>query len=363
MTTESDLSAIAGQADDLVLYGIGVSTDPHGASSAPTGFGVATGLISGPPTRDEVEDPIWCSSEVEWLEQGAILVPRRDGSSPCADVSVFRFPEGHLVESDPALTVPFDDVWRAAWSPNLSLVAFEPSELMADGGIRPSGVIMVSDPQGEDQREIVRGHLAGWTADGRILYSTGLLFEFVTGDYMAVDPATGDASIVLPRDKLASWLKDPDVTMSKPAWSADGRYLATRVRLSPSQEALQAVVVAEAATGNFVEAFTSPYAISMLAWSPNDHRLAYTTSGFPTPHEIFVVSLADDEERLLFSASRHFDWITWSPDGQWLLLDDEESGHWRLLDPEMQVQEILAPRLGGRPIWCCPVNSYSAGFG
>jgi Tol biopolymer transport system component len=108
-----------------------------------------------------------------------------------------------------------------------------------------------------------------------------------------------------------------------------------------------------------VQLLRSPYEISMFAWSPRGHHFAYTTSGFPVPHELFVADRPDAKPRRIFTAGRHFDWITWSPTGRWLLLDDEHAHKWQLLDASGARTLRTLPRLGGRPIWCCPQNEFS----
>ena len=108
---------------------------------------------------------------------------------------------------------------------------------------------------------------------------------------------------------------------------------------------------------------TSPYVISMFAWSPRGHRLAYTTSGSSEPHQLFLINTPHSTPQRLFqTTNRHFDWITWSPDNQWLLIDDEQAGHWRLLSTVRPTNTRLLPRLGGRPLWCCPQNPYYAQY-
>ncbi len=101
------------------------------------------------------------------------------------------------------------------------------------------------------------------------------------------------------------------------------------------------------------------------------HQLAWTTSGFPNPHELFVLDHPTGTPHKLFGTSdRHFDWITWSPDGHHLLLDDANAGfdparpgrrppgRWRLLDTQAGDTVRTFPGLGGAPIWCCPANNY-----
>jgi hypothetical protein len=42
------------------------------------------------------------------------------------------------------------------------------------------------------------------------------------------------------------------------------------------------------------------------------------------------------------------------------LLDGAKAGGWRLFSATTGNQIRRLPRLGGRPLWCCPVNAYDA---
>lgn len=146
-----------------------------------------------------------------------------------------------------------------------------------------------------------------------------------------------------------------------PRWSADRRYIAAFVagKWPKKANAVHGFVIARA-DGTPIRVITSPYLISMFAWSPRGHALAWTTSGFPDPHELFVLDDPVAKARRLFATSaRHFDWIAWSPEGRRLLLDDENADRWRLLPTGGRRSAKTLPRLGGRPLWCCPVNAYS----
>jgi Tol biopolymer transport system component len=96
----------------------------------------------------------------------------------------------------------------------------------------------------------------------------------------------------------------------------------------------------------------------MFAWSPVGHRLAYTTSGFPSPHQLFVLDTPAARPRPLFVTVRHFDWVTWSPDARRLLVDDEHKNRWLLLSTTGRRSARVLPRFGGRPLWCCPLNAF-----
>jgi Tol biopolymer transport system component len=201
-------------------------------------------------------------------------------------------------------------------------------------------------------------HLSGWAPDGRLL---------VTDDRgeerLALDVATNRAEPVIDRTAVAELAGKRRVGVGKPVWSVDGRYLAAFAGVPWGRDSGRVgTVVLAGADGTPVRLVSSPYLISMLSWSPSGHRLAFTTSGFPDPHELFVLDEPDGEPRRLFATdARHFDWITWSPDGRFLLVDDEHAGRrgrWVLIDAESGRVVRRLPRFGGAPQWCCPVNAY-----
>jgi hypothetical protein len=161
--------------------------------------------------------------------------------------------------------------------------------------------------------------------------------------------------------------------VGRPVWSADGRFVAAYAGIAwPERSRISGALVVADAGGRPLRLLTSRYIISMFAWSPAGHRLAWTTSGFPAPHELFVLDEPGGKAmRLLATGARHFDWITWSPDGRFLLVDDESHGfdperpgrrprgRWLLLDAETGARVRSLPRLGGAPQWCCPTSAYA----
>ena len=322
---------------NAVLYSIGLSTDPYG-HSRPHGFGVVTGI--GASTRDKVEireRGLGGFGGAEWLDAGLILVPRP--APPLRRPLLFRY-DGRLERRGSA---PIPGGAGYAWSPRVGLFAYEPAipcsrqQRSLYECYRASGKLFVVSENGSDQREVLAGHLMGWTADGRI----GFFRSYQRAIPRAFDLDSGKSGPILPGWKV-----------ELPIWSPDGRFVAAVAR--------SGVVIARA-DGRIVQTIPSRLVISMIAWSPVGRRLAFTTSGFPNPHQLFVVDRPSARRRLLFVAgSWHFDWITWSPDGTRILLDDENRGRWLLFRTDRSGKRRTLPRLGGRPLWCCPVNSFSA---
>jgi len=188
---------------------------------------------------------------------------------------------------------------------------------------------------------VATGVLGGWTPQGRLVfYRTRRAW------------ARGDATILDLRDRGSRrrhrfWLSE------QPIRSADGRYFAA---VRGIKERTRITVLRS--NGRIVQRMTTHYIVSMLAWSTRGHLLAYTTSGFPSPHQLWLVAPGHAPRKVFATGAAHFDWITWSPDGRLILLDGAEYGGWRLFSARSGRQVRLMRRLGGRPLWCCPVNTY-----
>jgi WD40-like Beta Propeller Repeat len=324
-----------------VLYTIGTSTDAYGADH-PNGFGVASGLVGRKLEQVEVRSREygWFSG-AEWLDRGRILVHRK--APPLRRPAMFRFLPGRLERSGLA---PFVSGTGYHWSPDRRLLALEPP-----GPCRPrqrslftcyrgGGRIFLVRGDGSHRRLVARGVAPAWTPDGRLVFYRTRR-DWARGRAVVRDLASGSETS---RDRY--WVEET------PLASADRRYLADR---RGAKE--RTLILVRRADGRLVARLSTPYVVSMLAWSPRGDRLAYTTSGFPDPHELFLVDVSAGTRRRIFvTGAQHFDWIAWSPDGRWLLLDGDKAGGWRVFSAATGKQVRLLPRLGGRPLWCCPVN-------
>jgi hypothetical protein len=347
---------------DAVLYTIHLSTDPYGGSPRARGAGALSGLATGRIARTEVLVRSIGGWAVSWLPDGRIVVIRK--TPPFRPPLLFRYVGDELERAGAASLGPQE--WRAFWSPDGALLATEPArEVDCGEGTRPglhcwrdSGVVYVARVDGSGRRAVTGGHLGGWTPDGRLLVTDDRYLE-----YSALDVQTGESNAVVPPAAVAQLAGLPRSSVGKPVWSADGRYIAAYVdgAWTKRSKVVNAFVIATA-DGRPLNLVTSPYIVSMLAWSPAGHALAYTTSGFPDPHELFVLDEPGGKPRRLFAtADRHFDWITWSPDGRFLLVDDEHAsrrGRWLLIDAKSGRIVRRLPRPGGAPQWCCPANAY-----
>jgi hypothetical protein len=334
----SDESSSKARRTDAVLYTIGLSTDPYGHSH-PDGFGVVTGVPSRKLDKNEVRmHGLGGFGGAEWLDAERVLV--HGPAPPLRRPLIYRYDE-HL-EREGTASIPGGAAY--AWSQREKLFAYEPA-VPCDPGqralyacYRASGELYVTRADGTKRRRITRGHLMGWTADGRVAFFR----SYQRATPFAFGLTRNRAGPILPHWKI-----------ELPIWSFDRKFVAAI--------GSRGVVVARA-NGRNVQTISSRLVISMIAWSPTTDRLAFTTSGFPDPHQLFVVDRPAAEARLLYATGAvHFDWVTWSPDGRWLLLDEEHKHRWLLLRADRSGRRRTLPRLGGRPLWCCPENAFSAG--
>jgi hypothetical protein len=340
-----------------VVYTKGASTDPYG-TSRPKGFGIVIAPATSKQRILKVTDPDlgWYNGAV-WLGDHRIVVPRN--APPFRPPLIYRFGHGTLRLVGPA-PVPRLEI-QPVWSPNEKLIATEPiapcdKRQPISKCYRSSARILVRRADGSHPRQVATGQLNGWTPDGRLLFTN----RSATSSYEALDIESGRRSQPISPRRLAILARRKPVLIGPPRWSGDRRYIAAMIRAPwKKQDKIYGAFVIARADGRVVRVVRSPYVISMFAWSPRGHRLAYTTSGFPSPHQLFLVDAPGARPIEIFATRRHFDWITWSPDGRRLLLDDKLTNRWRLFSVGSRAAPHTLRRPGGRPLWCCPVNSYA----
>lgn len=346
---------------NAILYTVGASTQPYGRPAAPRGFGIVSRIGSEDSETVEVHGRgLGSFAGATWIDDRRILVPR--GAPPFRAPWIYRFDERRVERIGPSPLPPLHT--KQAWSPDGRLIASEPiapckpSQKALWECYRQPGRVFVQRADGSGRRRVVTGgHFNGWTPDGGLLV-TDLNFH---APYEVLDVRSGERTLPLSAARVAALAGRRRVHLDAPRWSADGRYLAAIVTGNwPAGAHVSMGIVIAAADGRPLRLVTSPYVIPMFAWSPRGHRLAWTTSGFPDPHELFVLDEpAADPVRRFVTRARHFDWFTWSPDARWILVDDASADAWRLLRSSGQGHVRTLPRLGGLPLWCCPVNAYA----
>lgn len=356
-------------AADGVAYVVGASTDPDG-NSKPRGLGVATGIVDGRLRAVERRTPRGPFG-LTWLGNGRLLASEAVALTG-TPAELFAFRKGELARLPAPPLHPGDNTF--AWSSDGKLIAVQPWIRVGCGAgaragcsaTRAGRTIYVERGDGSARRAVGRGLLRGWTPHGRLLIFSGLNTEFASGAFMTLDPASGGRRTLLSSRRVGAFAHRP-AQLADLAYSGDGRYVAARVVLGAKSFGLWGVVIADA-NGRILRVITSRNWISMFAWSPRGHALVYTTSGFPAPHELYLLSSPSARQRRILSQGPHFDWVTWSPDGRWLLIDNEQKQAWELLHLIGRRQTRLLGgasvpirrlrRLGAMPLWCCPQQRY-----
>jgi Tol biopolymer transport system component len=349
------------QRREAVLYTIGTSTDPY-SNSRPRGFGVALAL--GTPQQRLIErrgNGLGSFGGAQWIGGSRIAVPQK--APPVRRPRLFRF-DGRALRDAGVSPLPVRDV-SYAWSPDGRRIASQsvaPCKRKQRGlwaCYRQLPAVYVQRADGSTRRRVALGSFNSWAPDGRLLVTDRRASRF-----WLLDVDSGRRALPLDPAVVARFGRATSVGLGPPRWSADGAYIAAYASgdwpKPTTGGRVSAAIVIATRQGRPLQLVHSPYVISMLAWSPRGHRLAYTTSGFPDPHELFVVDAPAAKPRRIFAtARRHFDWVAWSPDAATLLVDDEHTQRWRLLDPRSGRQIANVARLGGKPLWCCPVNAYT----
>jgi WD40-like Beta Propeller Repeat len=352
-----------------VAFLIGYSTDPYGRRTRPTAMGVATGLLGPHPRRVSRSFPR-PPTRFAWLGRGRLVVGTANAYLRSSPATLVTFQGTRL---NPVGAPPLRRTENTfLWSPGGRMIATQPSLRVSCGAdARPglvctarSRFVFVERSDASGRHLVARGHLRGWTPDGRLVLFTGSDGQFAHGAFETIDLRSGRRAPLLSSRAVGELVRRTG-SLGDLAYSADGRFLAALAAFG--KFGLWGIVVARS-DGHIVRVLRSRNLISMFAWSPHGHRLAYTTSGFPAPHELYVLASPLARARRILSQAPHFDWITWSPDGRWLLVDNEHLHAWELLKLTGRRRARLLggasvptrriPRLGGMPLWCCPQNSY-----
>jgi hypothetical protein len=335
------------RAGALVAYGEGASSNPD-VGRLGDGIGLAT--IIGATATSAWGSPRWIVPlDGAWLTGRHFIADDARGDTWVLAMRDNRFAPGRRLRP----------LWprsygRQAVSRDGRHVAATRARRQG-GGYAPSSTIAVTDLDGRNRRTFSAGLVIGWSNRDEVAAAQA------NGDVLLVDARTGRRRVLLSAKRANRRLRARAVEPERAAWSADGRFAAIRVQATyvrrPHHRRGSTILLLDTTRPRVVRVLASRYNISLFAWAPHGERFAYTTSGFPAPHELWVAERPGRTPRRLFATGeRHFDWFTWAPGSTQILLDDQLAQTWRLFSLDGAPPRALT-RLGGRPLWCCAPTS------
>lgn len=198
-------------------------------------------------------------------------------------------------------------------------------------------------------------HPVSWTPDGAVLLSDGHergLFAWDLGSgtvtRLPIDSTTAAA--------LPHGARSPRFDADSMSWSADGRYLASRVSWIADKRGRRNGIAVFSASGEIVDLVsTGKRWPSIPTWSPKRPEIAFVTETLSTDARprLYLYDAVTGRRTLLMRDSPEPWWVAWSPRGDWMLLDDGLSGSWLFVSRD-GTRTVEHARLGSQPRWASP---------
>lgn len=220
------------------------------------------------------------------------------------------------------------------------------------GHVRP-GLIRIEDRRTGATQTFPAPGLGpmGWSPDDRVV-----AFTESGGDVVLWTPGS-DPLPIAERSELTDLL--PSVRNvgfdGPPIWSRDGSMFALRAYWRRGEGS--AIVVGTLGGIDRIIRVGRGYA-SIPTWSPTRDEIAFVVSGDGRRAyrraRLVVYDVTRGQRTVLAAPVSDPWWVSWSPRGNWLLID-----HWTQLRSWLFVsratgRQVRYPNLGGFPRWCCP---------
>ena len=184
----------------------------------------------------------------------------------------------------------------------------------------------------------------------RVLRSDGLIpTEWTPDDRLLAIPQRGGVAVQWdPNTGNARPFLDSTTPIGPPSWSPDG----TRFAAAGGHEGSKLVI----GTYTGVVLYDLPVQGSMgtPTWSPDGRSVAYIARPTSAREAVLhIVGVQSGIDAAIANGVSDAFWASWSPDGQWLLIEDWTRDRWLFVSADGSYR-LPYPWLGDFPRWCCP---------
>jgi hypothetical protein len=188
-----------------------------------------------------------------------------------------------------------------------------------------------------------RGYLAGWTSSADVVISGR------HGRYLTLDPRTGRSSRLFGEKRSASWFPHRwhGGSIGTMSWSTDGRFFSVVLSSHRGRRSGLAVGTADGRIRDVVRLGRGT--LYVPTWSPSRDAFAYLVSG-DTSWRAGVFDVTTGRRTTVATNLSSWWPPAWSPDGRWLLIDDQQHQRWVFAASDGTGTRTY-PELGSSPRW------------
>jgi hypothetical protein len=235
------------------------------------------------------------------------------------------------------------DSWRR--TPYLEMVQYSADGRYIAWKTSGGSDLHIRDLSGGGTRSISgpRGYLAGWTPSADVIISGR------HGRYLTLDPRTGRSSRLFAEKRSASSLPHGwhGASIGTMSWSTDGRFFSVVLSSHRGRRSGVAVGTADGRIRDVVRLGRGT--LYVPTWSPSRDAFAYLVSG-DTSWRAGVFDVTTGLRTTVATDLSSWWPPAWSPDGRWLLIDDQQHQRWVFAASDGSGTRTYA-ELGSYPRW------------